>query len=234
MRNAPTSTRLFLFGIPLMAAILLQSWKSEHDLGSSFAPSFLELRFPSLQEKFSLRSGNQFSPAVMKESLTVGKWIASNPNTKNWSQEYIQDLSLFIVLKSREFRLSPLLVISLIEVESAFDPFAVSPKGAIGLMQLMPATAQAVASEKGIPFRGKDSLTDPKLNIYLGLHYISELRSRFPNHQEMLTAYNMGPSALVKKRKAGLEVSSDYYEKVKGTMTEFQKRARKDGKVSWL
>lgn len=203
-------------------------------MGSAFSSSLLELRFPSLQEKFSLRPGNQFSPSVMKESLTVGKWIASNPNTKNWSQEAIQDLSLFIVLKSREFQLSPLLVISLIQVESAFNPLAVSPKGAVGLMQLMPSTAEALASEKGIPFRGSHSLTDPKLNIYLGLHYINELRSRFPNHQEMLTAYNMGPSALVKKRKAGIEVSSDYYEKVKGTMSEFQKRARKDGKVSWL
>jgi soluble lytic murein transglycosylase-like protein len=230
MRNLPGSTRLFLFSIPIFASILVQSWKAEQPV--SLAPSFLELHFPSFQEKYAQRG--RFSPAIKIESNTIGQWIAATMGGRGWSEETIQDLSLFIVLKSREFRLSPYLVASLIQVESAFDPNAVSPKGAVGLMQLMPATAKELAADRGIPFRGASSLVDPKLNIYLGLHYMSELRSKFPDHQEFLTAYNIGPAALARKLKAGDEVSLDYYEKVMGTMSQFQRGARKKGKVSWL
>lgn len=196
------------------------------------ASSVLELRFPTFQEKYLHRG--RFSPAIKNESQTIGQWIAANMGGRGWSEEYIQDLALFIVLKSREFRLSPYLVVSLIQVESSFDPNAVSPKGAVGLMQLMPATAKEVAAGKGIPFRGAGSLVDPKLNIYLGLHYMSELRSRFPDREGFLTAYNIGPAALERKRKAGDDISLVYYEKVMGTMSQFQKGARKKGKISWL
>ncbi len=232
MRNLPGSIRLFLLSIPIFASILVQSWKSENSLEVPGTPSFLELRFPSFQEKYLQRG--RFSSAVKNESRTIGQWIAANMGGRGWSEEYIQDLSLFIVLKSREYRLSPYLVVSLIQVESSFDPKAVSPKGAVGLMQLMPATAKELAEVKGIPYRGTGSLMDPKLNIYLGLHYMSMLRSKFPDHEGYLTAYNIGPTALARKRKAGVQVSLDYYEKVMDTMSQFQKASRKKGKISWL
>jgi hypothetical protein len=233
MQNLPVSIRVFFFGIPLVAAVLLHSWNQENQLGLRSVYSFLELGFPSLQEKYSWDAGKHFSPAVVRDSLTIGRIISKNPKLKDWSSESIRDLSLFIVLKSEEFQISPYLILSLIQVESAFDAKAISPKGAIGLMQLMPSTAEAVAQEKGIPFSGVTSLEDPKLNIYLALHYIKELKATFPQNKHMLTAYNMGPSALQKKLKNGDDFSNSYYEKVMGTMVHFQREARR-GNRRWL
>jgi soluble lytic murein transglycosylase len=97
----------------------------------------------------------------------------------------------------------------------------------------MPATAQAVANERGIPYPGVRSLEDPKLNIYLALHYIKELKTAFPQNKHMLIAYNMGPSALQKKLKNGDEFSYAYYEKVMGMMEQFQREAKR-GNGQWL
>ena len=60
------------------------------------------------------------------------------------------------------------MVLSLIQVESRFQPMAVSPRGAVGLMQLMPGTAEELALNLGVPFHGPGALQDPKLKEYCG------------------------------------------------------------------
>lgn len=85
-------------------------------------------------------------------------------------------------------RLSPDLVRAVIQVESAFDSTAVSPKGAMGLMQLMPATA----AEYGVtdPF-------EPGQNIAAGAAYLRRLLDRYDGRIELaLAAYNAGPAAV--------------------------------------
>ncbi len=86
---------------------------------------------------------------------------------------------------------------ALIATESGFDSDAVSPKGAVGLMQLMPATAQryGVASDKKVPLEKK--LTDPKTNIRAGSRYLGDLINMFPGKLELaLAAYNAGEGAV--------------------------------------
>jgi Transglycosylase SLT domain/Domain of unknown function (DUF4124) len=86
--------------------------------------------------------------------------------------------------------LSPDLVRAVIQVESAFDPTAVSPKGAMGLMQLMPATAR----EYGVtdPFH-------PEQNIRAGTAYLKRLLDRYDRKIELaLAAYNAGPGNVEK------------------------------------
>ena len=91
---------------------------------------------------------------------------------------------------ARATDLSPSLLHAVIAVESAFDERAVSPKGAKGLMQLMPATAHALGVTD--PF-------DPGQNIAAGAAHLKSLLGRFDNNLELaLAAYNAGADAVIK------------------------------------
>ena len=86
---------------------------------------------------------------------------------------------------------------ALIATESGFDPRAVSPKGAIGLMQVMPATAQryGLTGDKKTPLEKK--LTDPRTNIKTGVRYLRYLIDLFPGRLDLaLAAYNAGEGAV--------------------------------------
>jgi hypothetical protein len=86
---------------------------------------------------------------------------------------------------------------ALIATESGFDTAAVSPKGAVGLMQLMPPTAQryGVKGDAKTPIEKK--LTDPKTNIAAGTRYLSHLMVMYPGKIELvLAAYNAGEGAV--------------------------------------
>lgn len=86
---------------------------------------------------------------------------------------------------------------ALIATESGFDPGAVSPKGAVGLMQVMPATAEryGVTGDARLPIDRK--LADPKVNIRTGTRYLRDLINLFPGKLELaLAAYNAGEGAV--------------------------------------
>ena len=86
---------------------------------------------------------------------------------------------------------------ALIATESGFDTFAVSPKGAVGLMQLMPPTAKryGVKADKHAPLEKK--LTDPKTNIQAGASYLRDLIALFPGQLDLaVAAYNAGEGAV--------------------------------------
>ncbi len=93
-----------------------------------------------------------------------------------------------ILEESRKHGVRPSLVKAVIQVESAFNPAARSPKGAMGLMQLMPATARSL---------GIDDAYDPEANIRGGVRYLKQLLARYEDDEELaLAAYNAGPSAV--------------------------------------
>ena len=81
--------------------------------------------------------------------------------------------------------------------ESAFDADIASHAGAVGLMQLMPATAAEVARDAGLPAPSRLDLTDPALNLELGSRYLAAMRRRFGGNTVLATAaYNAGPGAV--------------------------------------
>lgn len=86
---------------------------------------------------------------------------------------------------------------ALIVTESGFNPYAVSPKGAVGLMQLIPPTAQRYGVTAGKGGTIEEKLTDPKTNIKAGARYLADLIKMFPGRLELaLAAYNAGEGAV--------------------------------------
>lgn len=103
----------------------------------------------------------------------------------------IPDKSLFdgaIKLAAARYNISEALIKAVIAVESNFNPTAVSPKGAMGLMQLMPGTA----SDYGV-----EDAFDPVSNIMGGTRFLNDLMGRFKEDLELvIAAYNAGPGAV--------------------------------------
>jgi Transglycosylase SLT domain len=98
---------------------------------------------------------------------------------------------------SREHGIDYELLQALIATESGFDSAAVSPKGAVGLMQVMPATAEryGLLGDARQPVEKK--LTDPRTNIRTGTRYLRDLTRMFPGQLELaLAAYNAGEGAV--------------------------------------
>jgi Transglycosylase SLT domain len=86
---------------------------------------------------------------------------------------------------------------ALIATESGFDSAAVSPKGAVGLMQLMPPTAQRYGVKGDAKNTIEKKLTDPKTNILAGSRYLRDLMQMFPGKLDLaLAAYNAGEGAV--------------------------------------
>jgi soluble lytic murein transglycosylase-like protein len=93
-----------------------------------------------------------------------------------------------ILRESREANLDPAFVSAVIKAESDYDAFAVSRKGARGLMQLMPSTARRM---------GVRAIFDPAQNIRAGVRYLRALADRFPGRPDLvLAAYNAGEESI--------------------------------------
>lgn len=104
---------------------------------------------------------------------------------------------------SGTLKVDPLMLAAIVRAESGFDPFAESPKGALGLMQLMPRTALAMARELKLNYQDRDDLYTQEINLTLGAHYFAKMLKSFDGDLVLaLAAYNAGPT---KVRSWGLD-----------------------------
>jgi len=104
--------------------------------------------------------------------------------------------------------MDPALVMAVVHVESRFDPCAQSQRGAQGLMQLTPATAQHL---------GLRDPADPEANLRAGIRYLSSLKKTFQNDVRLtLAAYNAGPTTVQQagKRVFNIEETRDFVTQV--------------------
>jgi len=120
---------------------------------------------------------------------SVSSAFKANPATLSRATlELFYPLQRYDILEKHKGRVDPLLAAALIRQESGFNERARSPAGAMGLMQLMPATARKLERVS----RGE--LFDPRTNIRLGVKYLSKLLERFGGDAELaLAGYNAGP-----------------------------------------
>ena len=98
-----------------------------------------------------------------------------------------RDYDLLIRATALQYRVPPALVKAVIAAESAFDPLAVSHRGAQGLMQLMPHTAAGL---------GVENAFEPRENVRGGVNYLKEMLDRFGDVRSAVAAYNAGPAAV--------------------------------------
>jgi soluble lytic murein transglycosylase-like protein len=142
----------------------------------ALSPAALHLRLPRM-----------VSPELRQQASDAVPFLFDSPETA--SARIFPNWTAFIHKAAREFDIAPELIAAVIQAESAFLPRAVSPKGAQGLMQLMPATGEAMGLVD--PF-------DPEANIHAGARYLKTQLSRFASIEEALAAYNAGPGNVIK------------------------------------
>jgi len=125
---------------------------------------------------------------------------------------------------AHKYQVPSAFVKSIIAAESHFSPNVVSPKGAIGLMQLMPATARQLGADPAVP----------EQNVDAGTNYLSWLLHRYANKRTQLrdaiAAYNAGPGAVERYR--GVPPYRETRAYVKRVLTFFAKYQREEGQLS--
>jgi soluble lytic murein transglycosylase len=126
----------------------------------------------------------------------------------------ISEVSVALAAESSRADLPIELVLAVIQVESSGHNFAVSPVGAMGLMQLMPSTAEGVARRIGLRWVGPPTLFDPVSNVQLGVRYLRELIDRYGSVPTALAAYNWGPTRIAETLRRGEPVPVLYAQQV--------------------
>ncbi|MFQ5666130.1 MAG: lytic transglycosylase domain-containing protein [Candidatus Binatia bacterium] len=117
---------------------------------------------------------------------------ASLPESQRWR------IAGVIHHESQRYGYDPLFILAMVEVESACLPTARGRRGAVGLIQVKPSTARAVAEEAGVAWQGVETLAHPISNVQLGLWYLHQLEKRFADPYIAVAAYNLGPTKVAR------------------------------------
>jgi soluble lytic murein transglycosylase len=141
--------------------------------------------------------------AVVGVGAGLAAWIVSAQPAWYLRLRYPLRYQAIVQAHSRNYRLDPALLAAVIYTESKFDADARSSSGAIGLMQLLPATAEGIALHTGgSRFRVSD-LYNPELNIRYGSWYLRHLLDKYGDERTALAAYNAGQDNVDRWRAAG-------------------------------
>ena len=164
------------------------SWSAlaEAQIYASYGETFRALR--------SLKKALPYAASASIKSIPLAYWRILFPEPY-WET---------IKAESAKNNLDPYLVASLIRQESEFNPSAISPANAYGLMQMLPSVGKAMAREEGISNFQTFQLLDPATNIRLGTRYLRQTLNRFGEVTEYATAaYNAGDERVVDWEAAG-------------------------------
>ena len=126
------------------------------------------------------------------------------------SETEIAEVATAIVREAEAHGIDPNLVLAVIHIESRGNSFALSPVGAMGIMQIMPSTGEELAAQLDIDWRGAQTLFDPLANIRMGVAYLRQLEERYGNMATALAAYNWGPGRIDSKIRRGVALPVSY------------------------
>jgi soluble lytic murein transglycosylase len=122
---------------------------------------------------------------------------------------YPLEYEQIVVGHAENYDLEPHLLAAVIYQESKFDADAVSSSGAVGLMQLLPETAQGIADRTGGSGWHERDLVDPELNIRYGSWYLRHLLDKYGDEELALAAYNAGQANVDRWREQGVGIQFD-------------------------
>jgi len=131
-----------------------------------------------------------------------GGVIALERTMPSWYARYRYPLRYAAIVRghAHNYHLDPALLAAVIYTESKFDPTTRSSKGAVGLMQLLPATAEGIAQRTGGARFVVSDLDDPEINVRYGAWYLEHLEQKYrnrPNSLDLaLAAYNAGQGSV--------------------------------------
>ena|SRR5579864_7095644 len=166
-----------VLGMMVLGSMTMPGLRAEDTPPSSLVATAALPRLVSVV-RVDPRSGRLVRSVVVKAPAGSPAASSMNPQVRAMVEETAKNLDV-----------SPLLVDSVIQVESNYNPYAISPKGAQGLMQLMPDTARR--------FGVKNSF-DPQQNIEGGVRYLKFLQETFQDDRLAVAAYNAGEKAVTK------------------------------------
>ena len=196
MKLRPVLLALLAAAALAAAPARAQIWGYVDDRGvAHFASEKLDERYELFfrgGENFDTNEGVQTPRSVPVPTSSASKLLAFFDISPGYRQ-----VKHHLREASREHGIDMELLQALIATESGFDAAAVSPKGAVGLMQIMPATAEryGVTADRKAPVAYK--LTDPRTNVRTGARYLRDLIRMFPGQLELaLAAYNAGEGAV--------------------------------------
>jgi soluble lytic murein transglycosylase-like protein len=181
---------MLLFALPSYALAMAEGMATTSDGGTTKATATRKMY------KFFVGGVPSFSdipPTRRAYVIWTPSCYACNPtSTINWQSTklHLQEFDDAIMSAAEKYAVDPALVRALIHAESGFNPKARSNKGAMGLMQLMPATARDL---------GVVDASVPAYNIRGGVQYLAGLLGRFKGNVTLAAAaYNAGPEAVEK------------------------------------
>ena len=197
------NNKIWLSAVISIGLILPTSEKKPFDL-NGISPAYVK-EWSFQESVFSKRAVYE-----QKEKLNYKKEVKKQIRKiaylyqTNLKKSKLEVVSEHIFEYSQKYGYDPLFLTALIITESSFNNSAKSHQGAIGLMQILPATGSALASETQMIWKGKKTLYDPEVNIALGAFYLNKLLIRFQDLRLALEAYNHGPTQLKQYLKRGI------------------------------
>lgn len=196
------SVIVFTLSLSLSVSVKAQYHQFERDLHHEHAHELLG------QKSFGKLQVADLSSDDMHYELNLLIQESMHSKYKSLGSEVFRS----IVKASKIFQLDPFFLSAVIAGESGFNPNSIGTSGEVGLMQILPATAEWMANKFKFSYGGKESLKFPMVNIIIGSAYLQYLRKKYlstPNHY--LAAYNMGPGNL--RRALGKNIQPKDYQR---------------------